>query len=91
MSIVQRDYLSEEIDALKTARSIPQIMGTLPIEHVTPGPVFNKTGIEFSGPFLIEYDHVKKPTIVKTYICVLSLMAVHLELVSDLTSEAFIA
>ena len=72
-------------------------MGTLPIEHVTPGPVFNRTGIKFTGPFLIKYGHVthvRKPTIVKAYICLfvaLSVMAVHLELVSDLTSEAFIA
>ena len=38
--------------------------------------------------------HVCKPTIVKAYVCVfvsLSVKGVHLELVSDLTSEAFLA
>lgn len=42
----------------------------------------------------IKYGHVCKPTIVKAYICVfvsLTVKAVHLELVTDLTSEAFLA
>lgn len=37
---------------------------------------------------------VRKPTVVKAYICVftsLTVKAVHLEVVSDLTTEAFIA
>jgi len=43
---------------------------------------------------MIKYGYVRKPTVVKAYICVfisLSIKAVHLELVTDLTSEAFIA
>jgi len=43
---------------------------------------------------MIKYGHVCKPTVVKAYICVFvsfSVKAVHLELVIDLTSEAFIA
>ena len=54
----------------QSARPSPQIMGTLPIEHVTPGPVFDKTGVDFAGPLLIKYSHVRKPAIVKAYICV---------------------
>ena len=51
----------------------------------------DKTGFRTAGH---KYGHVRKPIIVKTYICVfvsLSVKAIHLELVSDLTSEAFIA
>ena len=53
------------------------------LEWTTPGDII-----------YIKYGHVHKPTVVKTYICVfvsLSVKAAHLELVSDLTSEAFVA
>ena len=72
----------------------PQMLGQLPIERLTAGPVFNKVGVDYAGPLLIKYGHVRKPTIVKSYICVsvsLTVKAVHLELVSDLTTDAFIA
>ena len=77
-----------------SARPQPQMMGQLPIERITPGPVFDKVGIDYAGPVLIKRGHVRRPTIIKAYVCVfvsLTVKAVHLELVSDLTSEAFIA
>ena len=49
----------------------PQLLGQLPIERVTPGPVFDKVGVDYAGPVLIKYGHVRKPTVVKAYICVL--------------------
>ena len=70
------------------------MLGQLPIERVTPGPVFNKVGVDYAGPVLVKYGYVRKPTIVKAYVCVfvsLTVKAVHLELVTDLTSDAFIA
>ena len=70
------------------------MLGQLPIERVTPGPVFDKVGVDYAGPVLIKYGYVRKPTIVKAYICVfvsLTVKAVHLEVVSDLSSDAFIA
>ena len=70
------------------------MLGQLPIERLTPGPVFDKVGVDYAGPLLIKYGHVRKPTIVKSYVCVfvsLTVKAVHLELVSDLTTDAFIA
>ena len=66
-------------------------MGKLPFERVTPDIVFENVGVGYAGPIYIKYGHVRKPTVVKSYICVfvsLSVKAVHLELVSDLTSEA---
>ena len=77
-----------------STRPQPQIMGQLPIERVTPGTIFEKVGIDYAGPIHVKYGYIRKPTIVKAYICVfvsLTVKAVHLELVSDLTSEAFIA
>ena len=67
-------------------------MGQLPIERVTPGMIFEKVGIDYTGH--VKYGSLCKPTIVKAYICVfvsMTVKAVHLELVSNLTSEAFIA
>ena len=72
----------------------PQMMGQLPLERVTPGCVFEKVGVDYAGPFLIKYGMVRKPTLVKAYACIfvsLAVKAVHLEVVSDLTSESFIA
>ena len=56
--------------------------------------MFDKVGIDYSGPVLIKRGHVRRPTVIKAYVCVfvsLTMKAVHLELVSDLTSEAFTA
>ena len=78
----------------QSARPQPQMLGQLPIERTTPDSVFEKVGVDYAGPFYIKYGSVRKPTIVKGYVCIyvsLSVKAVHLELVSDLTSEAFIA
>ena len=72
----------------------PPSLGQLPIERLTPGPIFDKTGLDYAGPLLIKYGYVRKPTIVKAYVCVfvsLTVKSVHLELVTDLTSEAFLA
>ena len=66
----------------------------LPTGRVTPGQVFEEVGIDFAGPVSTKYGHVRKPVIVKSYICVfvsMSVKAVHLELVSELTTVAFLA
>ena len=70
------------------------MLGQLPAERLTPGIVFENVGIDYAGPVYLKYGHSRKPTIIKAYICVfvsLSVKAVHLELVSDLTTDAFIA
>ena len=68
-------------------RPKPQILGQLPIERVTPDTVFDRIGVDYAGPIYVKYGYVRKPTVVKTYVCVfisLTVKAVHLELVSDL-------
>ena len=70
-----------------SVKSQPQMMGQLPIERLTPGPVFDNVGVDYAGPVYVKYGSVCKPTIVKAYICVfVSVKAVYLELVSDLTT-----
>ena len=64
------------------------------MERITPDAVFEKVGIDYARPIYIKQGSVRKPTILKAYVCVfvsLSVKAVHLELVSDLTTDAFIA
>ena len=75
-----------------SAKPRPQMLGQLPVERITPSPVFNKVGVDYAGPINVKHGYVRKPTVVKAYICVfvcLSTKAVHLELVSDLTTDAF--
>ena len=77
-----------------SVRPKPQLLGQLPMERVTPDSVFDRVGIDYAGPLYVKYGHVRKPKIVKAYVCVfvsLSVKAVHLELVSDLTTDAFLA
>ena len=77
-----------------SVKPVNQLLGQLPAERVTPEAVFAKVGVDYAGPFQIKYGHVRKPTILKAYICLFICLAVkdvHLELVSDLTTEAFIA
>ena len=78
----------------RSSRPSPQMMGQLPIERVTPDAIFSKTGVDYAGPVYIKQGYTRKPVVLKAYVCVfvsLSVKAVHLELVSDLTSESFIA
>ncbi len=69
-------------------------MGQLPPQRITPDIVFENVGVDYAGPLHLKRGSVRKPTSVKSYVCVfvsMSVKAVHLELVSDLTTEAFIA
>ena len=77
-----------------TTRPQNQLEGQLPVERITPGIVFQQVGVDYAGPVYLRVGHVRKPTFVKAYIGVFvsfTIKAVHLELVSDLTSASFIA
>ena len=75
----------------QTARPQPQLRGQLPLERVTPGSVFEKVKVDYAGPLKVKYGMVHKTHIVKAYVCVFVSLALHLEVVSDLTMEAFVA
>ncbi|GFT73678.1 integrase catalytic domain-containing protein [Trichonephila clavipes] len=71
-----------------------QIMGNLPSERVNISSPFTIAGLDLCGPFLVKYKNQRKGTLNKVYICVcicFSTKAIHLELLSDLTSVALIA
>lgn len=69
-----------------------QIMGNLPQARITPARPFVNSGVDYFGPLWIHYKiRGKRPT--KAYVavfCCFASKAVHLELVSDLTTDAFI-
>ncbi|GFX72857.1 integrase catalytic domain-containing protein [Trichonephila clavipes] len=71
-----------------------QKMGDLPKERITPDKVFNSTGIDLCGPFFIKNKYQRKGPEIKVYVCIficLVTKAIHLEIISDLTSQALIA
>ena len=71
-----------------------QKMGQLPPPRVTKTLSFIHTGVDFAGPFLLKQGNPRRPTVVKGYLAVficLASKAVHLEVVSSLSTGAFIA
>ena len=76
------------------ARTATQLMGDLPSIRVKPSPPFSTTGVDFAGPITLRRGHTRKPTYDKAYMCVfvcLTTKIFHLELMSDLSTEAFLA
>ncbi|KAJ8722107.1 hypothetical protein PYW08_004509 [Mythimna loreyi] len=81
------------ICARLSATSRAQIMGDLPEERVTPTRPFLNSGVDFAGPFQILLSKGRGNRTTKAYVSIficMSTKAIHIELVSDLTSEAFI-
>ena len=71
-----------------------QHMADLPSPRVNASPPFTHCGMDYAGPFTIKMGYVRKPTLLEAYVCVficLSTKAVHLEVVSDQTTPAFLA
>jgi len=71
-----------------------QLMADLPKDRVTFNRPFLNVGTDFGGPVYIKSSHLRKATLTKGYICLfvcLSTRAIHIELVTDLSTEAFLA
>ncbi|XP_055585018.1 uncharacterized protein LOC129737879 [Uranotaenia lowii] len=70
---------------------IQQFMGELPLARVTRSRPFSKTGVDYFGPVYVRLAP-RRPAIkayVAVFIC-LCTKAVHLELVSDLSTDRFL-
>ncbi|XP_039315534.1 uncharacterized protein LOC120360046 [Solenopsis invicta] len=75
-------------------KSLQALMGHLPRARVSADFPFSITGVDYAGPFLIKDKKGRGCKIHKCYVSVFVCFvtkALHLELVSDLTKEAFIA
>lgn len=69
-------------------------MADLPSTRVTPTKAFTISAVDFAGPFNVKIHKIRRLQHIKVYLCLficLSTKAVHLEVVMDLTSEAFVA
>lgn len=73
--------------------SIQPMMGNLPPPRVTLTYAFTVTGMDFAGPFFIANRQGRGCKLSKCWLCLfvcLSTKAVHLEVVSSLSTEAFL-
>ncbi|RLU25414.1 hypothetical protein DMN91_001570 [Ooceraea biroi] len=69
-------------------------MGDLPQARVCEAAPFTNTGVDFCGPFYIKEKKYRNRARIKVYVCVfvcMAIKAVHLEIVSDMTTEGFLA
>lgn len=75
-------------------KPLQPIMGNLPSYRVQQVKPFSRTGLDFAGPFSLKMGKIRNAKILKGYLCLfvcLATKAVHLEVVSDLSSEACLA
>lgn len=69
------------------------IMGDLQKTRLSPGNVFEIVGVDYAGPFNKASKKGRVAKISKCYMCLFicfSTKAIHIEIVSDLTTEAFV-
>ena len=74
--------------------SASQLMGQLPETRITPNRAFLYVGTDTAGPILLKSSQLRNAKLIKGYIAIFICFvtkAVHLEVVSDLTTEAFLA
>lgn len=68
-------------------------MANLPAPRVTPSRPFSHSGVDYAGPFLLRQSRERGVKSYKGYISVfvcLASKAVHLEVVSDYSAQAFL-
>ncbi|GBP61986.1 hypothetical protein EVAR_40994_1 [Eumeta japonica] len=71
-----------------------QLMGQLPVHRVTPSRPFLHSGIDYAGPFFLKTWQGHNARQYKAWIALFvceSTSAIHLELVTDYSTDAFIA
>lgn len=71
-----------------------QLMGNLPPARVTVSKPFSSSGVDFAGPCYLKSSKLRNTVLVKAYIAIFictATKAIHIELVSELTTNAFIA
>ena len=70
--------------------SLQQQIAPLPAIRLRPSRPFTSTEMDYTGPFWIKFSPVRGAKSFKSYV-IIFLRAVHIEVVSDLTSKAFLA
>lgn len=76
-------------------KNVSPIMKNLPTLRVErPSRCFENCGVDYAGPFMLKCSNRRNAAAQKAYICVFicfATKAVHLELVCDLSTDAFLA
>ncbi|UYV62714.1 hypothetical protein LAZ67_2001673 [Cordylochernes scorpioides] len=75
-------------------KAVQQLMGNLPTSRTNWTRPFTKTGIDFAGPVIVKTSNLRNARCDKAYIALFICMfskAIHIELVTNLTTEAFLA
>lgn len=71
-----------------------QLMGQLPTTRVSPARPFYNTGLDYAGPLMLKTWKGRAARTYKAYLAIfvcLATSAIHIEVVTDYTTEAFIA
>lgn len=77
-----------------SAKTQQHLMGNLPAQRVTPARPFYVCGADYAGPFLLRDRKTRNFKEIKAYISLFvcfATKAIHLEVVTDLTSDCFLA
>lgn len=72
----------------------PPFMSDLPADRVTAARPFSNVSTDFAGPYLVKASLLRNAKSVKAYLCIFvcsASKAVHIEVVSSLSAESFIA
>lgn len=95
MRTLIRTVISRCTTCVRLAAANPQpVMSDLPASRVTESQPFMRVGVDYAGPLSIKENRLRKPRHYKMYIAVFvcfTVRAVHLEFVSDLSTDAFTA
>nr|CAH7762833.1 unnamed protein product [Callosobruchus chinensis] len=76
------------------AKALTPIMASFPEQRLNPRLPFQVTGVDYAGPFMIKDRSGRGCRLSKAYACLFicfTVKAVHLELVTDLSKDAFIS
>ena len=85
------DYV---ICRLAASETCLELLSQLPPDQLNPSPMFDQVGVDYTGPVLVKSGSPRKPLISKAYVCIfvsITVKAVDLEPVSELTTPTFIA
>lgn len=90
-----KNYVHKCVRCLRfSARNRCQLMGPLPSYRVQLNRPFLRSGVDYAGPIQVRASKGRGHSSYKGYICVFVCMvtrAIHIELVSDLTSQGFLS
>lgn len=76
------------------ARPQQPLMADLPASRVLPSRPFQSVGVDYAGPFTVKLNATRNARTTKGYLCLfvcMSTKAAHLEFVSELSTDAFLA